>query len=425
MITNMVDLLENVRVALDGLVVNKMRSALTMLGVIIGVAAVVALMSIGEGAQASITDQITSVGTNLLFVSPGAASNRGPVQGASGSATTLTYADAQAIADPRNVPDASVVAPQYGQSTQVIFGDTNVNASVTGVTAEHQEAFELQTASGSFIEEKDVDKRANVAVLGYQVAQDLFGGFDPIGQKIKVALSNENGGRVSLTVIGVLEEEGDSMLSSADDVVFVPISTAQTKIFDGRNQQGELLVTRVNVVAASEDQTTAVGDQIDALLRSRHDLDPDEEADFNVMNQADMLEMADEITGILTVFLGAIAGISLLVGGIGIMNIMLVSVTERTREIGLRKAVGARKADVLTQFLMEAVVLSLVGGVLGILLGVGLAQLVDMTGVMDSLVTLDSVLMAVGFSFAIGLFFGIYPANQAASLNPIEALRYE
>ncbi len=429
MITSIADLLDNVRVAFDGLVANKMRSALTMLGVVIGVAAVIALLSIGEGAQASITDQITSVGTNLLFVSPGAANNRGPVRGASGSAATLTYDDAEAIADPGNVPDAAVVAPVYAQNTQVIFGDANVNDFVTGVTAEYQAAFELEVASGRFIEDQDVNKRANVAVLGYQVAQDLFGGFDPIGQKIKVALpvSGEagNGGRVSLTVIGVLGEKGDSMLTSADDTVFVPISTAQTRIFDGRNGRGELLVTRIVVVAASEEQTTAAEDEINALLQNRHDIGPDEEADFNVMNQADMLDMASEVTGILTVFLGAIAGISLLVGGIGIMNIMLVSVTERTREIGLRKAVGARKSDILTQFLMEAVVLSLLGGLLGILFGVGIAKLVDMTELMNSLVTLDSVLLAVGFSFAIGLFFGIYPANQAAGMNPIEALRYE
>jgi len=207
--------------------------------------------------------------------------------------------------------------------------------------------------------------------------------------------------------------------------VFVPITTAQTKIFGGRNAQGELMVTRVSVVAASEDQATAVGDQLDALLRRRHDIDPDEEADFSVMNQADMLEMATEVTGIMTAFLGAVAGISLLVGGIGIMNIMLVSVTERTREIGIRKAVGARRADILVQFLMEAVVLSVVGGLLGILLGAGLAKLVDMTGMIESLITFDSITLAVGFSAAIGLFFGIYPANQAAKLNPIEALRYE
>jgi putative ABC transport system permease protein len=285
-------------------------------------------------------------------------------------------------------------------------------------------AYDLKVSSGSFVEDKDVDKRATVAVLGSQAAEDLFGGFDPIGQKIKVALPGGEG-RVSLTVIGVLEEKGDSMMSSADDSVFVPISTAQTKLFDARNPLGELLVSQVTVVAASEDQTAEVQDQIDVLLRRRHNLDAGEEADFNVMDQADLLSMASTVTGILTVFLGAIAGISLLVGGIGIMNIMLVSVTERTREIGIRKAVGARKADILMQFLMEAVVLSLVGGVVGILLGAGLAKLVDMTGIINSLVTVDSVLLSVGFSFAVGLFFGIYPANQAASLNPIEALRYE
>ena len=418
------DLLENLRVALDGLAVNKMRSALTMLGVIIGVGAVIALMSIGEGAQASITEQISSIGTNLLFVAPGAASF-GPVHDTAGSATTLTYDDAQAIADPGNVPDAAAVAPEFSQNTQVIFGDANVNASVLGTTGEYLSAYDLELASGRFIEEKDVDKRANVAVLGDEAAQDLFGGFDPVGQKIKVALLNGNGGRVSLTVIGVLEEKGGSGLSNPDDAVFVPITTAQTKIFGGRNAQGELMVTRVSVVAASEDQATAVGDQLDVLLRRRHDIDPDEEADFSVMNQADMLEMATEVTGIMTAFLGAVAGISLLVGGIGIMNIMLVSVTERTREIGIRKAVGARKVDILVQFLMEAVVLSLVGGLLGILLGAGLAKLVDMTGMIESLITFDSVALAVGFSAAIGLFFGIYPANQAAKLNPIEALRYE
>jgi len=424
MIAGIADLWENVRVALDGLVVNKMRSALTMLGVIIGVGAVIALMSIGEGAQASITEEIISIGTNLLFVSPGAFES-GPVRGAAGSATSLTYDDAEAIADPRNVPDAALVAPEFSQNTQVIFGDANVNVSVLGTTGEYLRAYDLEVASGRFIEEKDVDKRANVAVLGYQTAQDLFGGFDPIGQKIKVALSGENGGRVSVTVVGVLEEKGDSMMGSADDAVFVPITTAQTKLFEGRNALGQPIVTSVNVVAASEDQSEAVMDQIDALLRRRHDLDPDEDADFSVMSQADMLTMMTTVTDILTIFLGAVAGISLLVGGIGIMNIMLVSVTERTREIGIRKAVGARKADILMQFLMEAVVLSLLGGLLGILLGVGLAQLVSLTGLLESLVTLNSVLLAVGFSFAIGLFFGIYPANQAARMNPIEALRYE
>jgi putative ABC transport system permease protein len=418
------DAIENVRVAWDGLIVNKMRSGLTMLGVIIGVAAVISLMAIGEGAEASITNEVTSVGSNLLFVTPGAF-RLGPVQRTAGTAATLTQADAEAIADPRNVPDAAIVAPEFTQSTQVIFGSANINTQVAGVTEQYLGAFGLEVARGRFIEPRDGNGRSLVAVLGYQAAQDLFAGFDPLGQKIKTAIPGAGGGRVSLTVVGVMAEQGGSQLSNADDMVFVPLSTAQTKIYDGRNGLGELVVTKVNVVAASDDKVEATKEQINALLLERHDLSPDDEADFSVMNLADMLSMLTQVTNTMTVFLSAIAAISLLVGGIGIMNIMLVSVTERTREIGVRKAVGARKADILTQFLLEAVVLSLLGGLMGILLGIGIAELVDMSDAMNSVVTLSSILLAVGFSFAIGLFFGLYPANRAASLNPIEALRYE
>jgi putative ABC transport system permease protein len=418
----MTDLWGNVWVALDGLLANKMRSSLTMLGVVIGVGAVIALMSIGEGAQTSITEQINSVGSNLVFVSAGSR-GMGPVRGAGGRAP-ITYDDAKAIADPRHVPDALAVAPEFGQNTQVIFGNENINVSVTGVTPEYQLAYNgMELANGRFIQDKDVDGRGNVAVLGYQSAVDLFGGFDPVGQKIKVVMTN--GGRVSLTVVGVLVEQNSSGIGDPNEEIFVPISTAQTKIFDGRNSLGELIVSSVNVMAASEEQAAAVVGEITTLMRERHDIESGNDDDFYVMNQADMLDMANQITGILTAFLGAIAGISLLVGGIGIMNIMLVSVTERTREIGLRKAVGARKSDILIQFLLEAVVLSLLGGVLGILLGAGLGKLVDLTGLMRAVITLDSVLLAVSFSVAVGLFFGIYPANQAAKLNPIEALRYE
>jgi len=419
MFTQLADLLENVRVALDGLVANKLRSALTMLGVIIGVGAVIALMSIGEGAQAEITGQINSIGTNLLIVMP---MNLGRV-GGSGSGG-LTMEDFEAIANPLNVPDAELIVPEYSVNGQIIYGDNNFSVSGVGTTPVYQALHELTLADGDFISDRDVDKRAKVAVLGAQVSQDLFGEFNPVGQKIKLA--NATGTqKTSLTVIGVLDEQGGSMLADADSSIFVPISTAQSKLANARNAYGDLTVSRVNVMAASEEQVDLAYAQIEAILNKQHGLAPLEDADYRIINQADMLEMATSVTGTLTVFLGAIAGISLFVGGIGIMNIMLVSVTERTREIGLRKAVGARKADVLLQFLMEAVILSLIGGGIGILMGIGVGELVNLTGLMTSVVTLNSVLLAVGFSFATGLFFGIYPANQAASLNPIEALRYE
>ncbi|MGC9356403.1 MAG: ABC transporter permease [Anaerolineae bacterium] len=421
MITKLADLWENVRVALDGLVANKLRSGLTMLGIIIGVAAVIALMSIGQGAQAEITDQINSIGTNMLIVTSG---GMGRVGGSGGSASLgLTMEDAEALADLNNLSTAELVVPQYSSTGQLIYGDINLSASVTGVPQSYRDLHDLSLRDGEFITEDDVDRRSKVVVLGANIAEELFGDFDPVGQKIKVA--NNSGIRISLTVVGVLVEEGDSMLSSVDDSVFVPISTAQTKIFPGRNVVGDLSVSRIDVMAKSEDLVDTAEDQIDAALRDLHGLEPEDDADFNIINQADILSMATSVTDTLTVFLGAIAGISLLVGGIGIMNIMLVSVTERTREIGLRKAVGARKGDILLQFLMEAVILSLLGGLFGIGLGTGLAYLVNLTGMFSSAVTGGSILLAVSFSLVTGLFFGIYPANQAAGLNPIEALRYE
>ncbi len=416
--------LQSLRVAWEGLTANKMRSTLTMLGVIIGVAAVIALLSIGRGAQAAITGSITGAGSNLLFVAPGAFT-MGGVQSPAGSAASLTYADALAVADPRHVPDAAAVAPEFGQSTQVIFGGVNLNTKVTGITPEYRQVFDLEVDRGRFIEKSDVNGRGLVAVLGHQAARDLFGGFDPIGQKIKISIPGPAGGRVSATVVGVLAEKGDSRFSNPDEAVLVPITTAQTRIFDGRNALGESIVTSVNVLVGSDERVEATVSQIETLLLARHGFSPDEEGDFSVVSQADMLAMATEVTNVLTVFLGAIAAISLLVGGIGIMNIMLVSVTERTREIGLRKAVGATREDILTQFLLEAMVLSLLGGLIGIALGVGISQLVNATGAMQAIISPDSILLAVGFSVAVGLFFGIHPANRAAGLRPIEALRYE
>ena len=416
------DLWENVRVALDGLLSNKLRSSLTMLGVIIGVGAVIALMSIGAGAQAEITSQINSIGTNLLIVMP---MSSGRIEGGGGgSEVSITMDDVEALSNPLNVQDALYVVPEFSTNGQIIFGDTNFSVTALGTTSVYLPLNTLSLAHGDFISQSDVDRTSKVAVLGAQVAEDLFGDFNPVGQKIKV--TNADGLRkTTLKVIGVLEEQGGSMFNSADSNIFVPISTAQTKLANARNVYGDLTVSRVNISAPSDDAVDPLIDQIVQVLRKEHDLDPFDDDDFQVINQADMLEMATTVTDTMTVFLGAIAGISLLVGGIGIMNIMLVSVTERTREIGLRKAVGARKGDVLLQFLMEAIILSLIGGVIGILLGTGLGQLVNLTGLFTSVVTVESIALAVGFSFAIGLFFGIYPANQAASLNPIEALRYE
>lgn len=418
------DWLESLITAWNGLNGNKLRAGLTMLGVIIGVAAVIALLSIGQGVQASITGSISGAGSNLLFVAPGAY-QFGGVQSPSGSAASLTYADAQAIADPRNVPDAAIVAPEFTMQTQVIFGSANINTKVTGVNTEYLSAFGLEITRGRFISESDVSGRGTVAVLGSDAARDLFGGFDPIGQKIKISIPGAEGGRISLTVVGILSPQGGSRFSDPDNAILVPITTAQTKIFDGRNAQGESIVTSVNVVVTDEERVDEITDQINTLLLRRHGFKADEEGDFSVVSQADLLATLTQVTNILVVFLGAIAAISLLVGGIGIMNIMLVSVTERTREIGLRKAMGARKVDILTQFLLEAIILSLAGGAIGIGLGVGIALLVDKSGVTNAIITSQSVMLAVSFSVAVGLFFGIYPANHAAGLKPIEALRYE
>ncbi len=419
--TALVDLLEAVEVALDSLLVNKTRSMLTMLGVIIGVAAVVALLSIGTGAQASITERISSAGTNLIVIFPGAPRERG-VRGAVGTGQRLTNKDAEALSDKGSVPDAEFVAPEYRRGAQVIFGESNVNVNVAGVTSSYQNVFDLPVASGRFVTDKDVTRRSRVAVLGYQVAQDLFGDVDPVGKKIKVAAGNR---KISLKVVGVLAESGGSIFSRPDEAVYVPLSTAQIKLFHGRNAKGQLILSRIYMRAPTEDAVDRMQSEAEDVLRARHGLGPDDEPDFRVYNQATLLETASGVAQTMTIFLGAIAAISLLVGGIGIMNIMLVSVTERTREIGLRKAVGARRGDILFQFLLEAVMLSLLGGVIGVLLGIGIARVVDTTGTMRSVVAPGSIVLALSFSLATGLFFGIYPANKAAGLSPIEALRYE
>ncbi|MBU0494331.1 MAG: ABC transporter permease [Chloroflexi bacterium] len=409
---------ESIRVALRGLSANKLRSGLTMLGIIIGVAAVIALLSIGEGAQAEITSQVQGIGSNLILIFPGALTSRASMM--TRPTTPLTLEDAQALADPLNCPSVGAVSPEYtGQATVVYGGETLLN-QIVGATADYPIVRNATVAEGRFLELGDDLVKARVAVLGSQTATDLFGEQSPVDQSIKI-------NRIPFRVIGVMESKGGGGGmgggGSEDTYIYVPISTAQTRLFNARTSSG-MRVSTIYVMAVDEDSIDQAMSEITAVLRQRHKIQYQED-DFTVLSQKDLLSVLDEITNILTIFLGAIAAISLLVGGIGIMNIMLVSVTERTREIGIRKAVGAKRRDILSQFLIEAVVLSLIGGALGIALGMSFALAVNLSGAFTTVVSMESVLLAVSFSLAVGLFFGIYPATRAASLNPIDALRYE
>jgi putative ABC transport system permease protein len=411
---------ENIRIALRSLSANKLRSTLTMLGVIIGVAAVISLMSIGRGAQASIDNQINSLGTNLLFVSPGAASSNG-VRQAEGSAETLTYQDAQALNDPVNLPAVAAVAPQVQSFGQAVYRGNNANAPILGVTPDYQNVRNYTVQNGDFISQANVTGRSQVAVLGATIAAELFtNGQDPIGQSIRI-------NNVPFRIIGVLQSQGGGGFGSQDDQILVPITTAMARLQRNRAGGGGDLVSQITVQAVSANQMTAATQQIEAVLRQRHHILYQD--DFTIRSQQDILASANQITGIMTLFLGGVAGISLLVGGIGIMNIMLVSVTERTREIGIRKAIGATRRNVLGQFLTEATILSVLGGLIGIAVGAGIARLI--AGIpmgnttLQPVVAGNSILLATLFSLMVGLFFGIYPAYRAAQLNPIDALRYE
>lgn len=408
---------EVVRLAFDSLLANKVRAFLTMLGVIIGVASVVALLSLGNGASDAITASVASTGTNILTVMPGSASNRGP--GSTGAAQTLTLADAEAIGR-LNLPIVGP-APQYGGSQQLVAPAADVGATVTGIVPDYLTINNLSLQAGSFIDEGHVRGSSTVTVLGSSLANELFGSGEAVGQYVRI-------GSTRLRVIGVLNEEGSSGFgASVDDQAFVPLSVAQQQLFGARTPDGNgWLVSNIGISVPNSEDMAYVQAQIEQLLRERHNLAADgSEDDFNVLDQASLLSTLNTVTDLLTLFLGAVAAISLVVGGIGIMNIMLVSVTERTREIGLRKAVGARSQDILLQFVVEALVLSTFGGLLGLLLGSAIPITITLLGLLSAPVTASTVLVAVGFSMAVGLFFGIYPARRAAQLNPIQALRHE
>ena len=402
---------ESLRTAVTGLTTNKMRAVLTMLGIIIGVGSVVTLMSVGEGVEASITGEIEGLGANLLFVTADRPED-------STTPAYITTADADALADPFNVPALSVVAPAMQGQLRVSYGDQDENLAVSGTTSQYAGLRNMEMVLGGFLTQADLDDEAKVAVLGWGAYSDLFDEGDfPVGQTITI-------NNVRFEVVGVLEEQGG--FTGDDDTVYVPLTTAQTRFFTQRTLSGERPVAAIYASVVDETQVDAAITQIEWTLRELHDLGPDDVDDFQITSQQAILDLASQITGILTIFLGAIAGISLLVGGIGIMNIMLVSVTERTREVGIRKAVGATKRDILLQFMLEAIVLSFVGGMLGIALGLAGASLISsLTPDLVTKVTLGTVALAVGVASAIGLIFGVYPAMRAANLRPIEALRYE
>lgn len=409
-------LIESIRIALRSLSANKMRSTLTMLGVIIGVMAVIAMLSIGRGAQAAITAQIQSIGTNLLFIRPGAI-REGGVRAAEGSAATLTLDDAEALS---SLPNVVAVAPQVDGFAQLAYLGNNAAARVLGVTPEYLDTMNANLADGDFISAANVTARSAVVVLGAQIAQTLFDTANPVGQTVRINGQN-------FRIIGVMEAKGGTGFMNVDTQIFVPITTASSRLIGGGRFRGGNIVSTINVKITDTSLQDVVVQDISAVLRERHRILFED--DFNIQSQQDILNTAAQVTGILTIFLGGIAAISLIVGGIGIMNIMLVSVTERTREIGIRKAVGARKRDILAQFLTEATILSVSGGVIGIVLGAIVARLISGiqmgTSTLNTVVDLDSILLAVLFSIGVGLFFGIYPANRAAGLHPIDALRYE
>ena len=409
--------LESLRVALAALMDNKLRSVLTLLGMVIGVGAVISVMSIGRGSSAAITEQIESIGSNLIFVRA-AASFQGGVRGAQGSAATLTLDDAQALADSALTPDVLAVAPEISTFSQARAGRENVNTRIIGVTPEYEQVRNFQVAEGRFITTQDVAARRLVAVVGSSVSETLFGGLSPVGKTVTI---NQRPFRI----VGLLEEMGGTGLAIQDDVIVAPITTVQARLVRQRTAAGRDRVQTITVQVTDNDRLEQAKLQVSEVLRERHQIINQD--DFTLTSQEDIIQARTDVNNVLTIFLGSIAAISLLVGGIGIMNIMLVSVTERTHEIGIRKAVGAKRRDILYQFLAEATLLSFGGGAIGVAGGWGVSRLLERLTIsgqqVETLVQADIAFLALGVSVAIGLFFGIYPAIRAARLDPIEALR--
>ncbi len=391
---------------------NKVRSGLTMLGIVIGIGSVIALTAIGEGAQSSIQSSIQSIGSNLIIIMPGATRTPGSIVSAGrGTAQSLTDDDATAIST--QVQGAVAVDPEVTSNKQVTFQGTNTRTSIVGTSEQYPAVRNLQIGDGSYFTASQVTSLARVAVIGPTVVSDLFAtGTEPVGQEITI-------GGDQFTVIGVSVAKGGSGFSNQDDQIFIPISAAQ-QLFTGNKY-----ASTISVEADATGDMTNVQNQITTLLLSRHNISNPTNADFNIVNQADIAATATGVTQTFTILLGAVAGISLLVGGIGIMNMMLTTVTERTREIGLRKAIGAKKSDISTQFLVEAVSLTFIGGAIGVLLGVSASYLVTTLGGITTSITSSSIILAFCVSAGIGIIFGYYPARRAAGLNPIEALRYE
>ncbi|MCS7309651.1 MAG: ABC transporter permease [Armatimonadota bacterium] len=400
---------ENFQIALQSLLANKLRSALTMLGIIIGVGAVIAMISVAQGAREQTMQRIQQLGTNVLVVFPGQ-QRFGAAFGGFGSMQILKPEDVDAIR--RSCPSVRAASPEVRRNAQAKYKNRNTNTNISGVAPEYSQIRNYPVQQGRFFNQREVDSMARVCVIGQTVYENLFNGSSALGKTIRIR-------GISFKVVGVLAPKGAQGFGNPDDIIFVPYTTAMRRLF------GVDFINSISVQAVSEERMNAAYQEVEQLMRRRQRLNPGQENNFRIMNQAEFVQTAEDVSRTFTLLLAGIASVSLLVGGIGIMNIMLVSVTERTREIGIRKAVGAKRRDILLQFLIEAMTLSLVGGLIGIGAGLGAAYALGSTAGWQIHVTPYPILLAFGFSAAVGIFFGIYPAQKASALNPIEALRYE